>query len=54
MEDFYMAMRDDLGHSNKGLLRGDILSLVIKRDELTQLLANMKTDPSFRLPQGKS
>jgi hypothetical protein len=53
MEDFYMAMRDDLGHSNKGLVRGDILSLVMKRDEVTQLLANMKTDPGFHLQQGK-
>jgi len=51
MEDFYMAIREDLGHSNKGLARGDVLSLLIKRDELNQLLNNMKTDSSFRLKQ---
>jgi hypothetical protein len=54
LEDFYMAIRYDLGHSNSGLARGDILSLVIKRDELEQLLANMKTDPSYRLKIGAS
>ena len=54
MEDFYMAMRSDLGHSNKGLARGDILRLVIKREELEQLLANMKSDPSYRVKQQKS
>ncbi len=53
MEDFYTAIRYDLGHSNKGLARGDILSLVIKRDEVQELLANMKNDPSFRLKQDK-
>jgi hypothetical protein len=54
LEDFYWAMRYDLGHSNKGLARGDILRLVTKRDDIEELLANMKTDPSYRLKQPKS
>jgi hypothetical protein len=50
LEDFYKAIREDLGHSNTGLDRGDILSLIIKLDELDPLLRNMKENPNYALP----
>jgi hypothetical protein len=49
LEDFYKSIREDLGHSNTGLDRGDILSLVIKLDELEPLLRNMKKDSNYSL-----
>ena len=49
LEAFYKAMREDLGHSNKGLIQGQILTLVVKRDEVEELLNNLKTNPDFRL-----
>ena len=49
LEDFYKAIRKDLGHSNTGLDRGDILLLVIKLDELEPLLENMNKDPNYTL-----
>ena len=29
LEDFFLALREDLGHSNKGIQTGDILGIVI-------------------------
>jgi hypothetical protein len=49
LEDFYRAMREDLGHSNRGVKRGEILRLVLKVDELNTLLAGMQRDPNFRV-----
>jgi len=49
LEDFYRAMREDLGHSNTGLKRGDILRLILKQEDLGTLLAGMEKDPNFRL-----
>ena|SRR5438105_1437316 len=49
LEDFYRAIREDLGHSNTGLDRGDILALLIKLDELDLLLQNMKGNPNYHL-----
>jgi len=50
LEDFYRAMREDLGHSNRGIQRGDILTLILKGDELEKLLAGMQKDPHYRVP----
>jgi hypothetical protein len=50
LEDFYKAIREDLGHSNVGLERGEILVLIIKLDELSTLLRGMRDDPNYMLP----
>ena len=49
LEDFYRAMREDLGHSNTGIKRGDILRLILKHEELSKLLAGMEKDPNYRV-----
>jgi len=53
LEDFYRAMREDLGHSNIGLKCGDILRLILKSDDLTKLLAGMEKDRDFRIVPGR-
>lgn len=49
LEDFYRAMREDLGHSNRGVKRGELLRLVLKADDVNALLAGMQKDPNFRV-----
>jgi hypothetical protein len=34
MEDFFLALREDLGHENKGLERGDLISLMLRNHQL--------------------
>ena len=45
MEKFFLALRADLGHSNRGLKDGDILRLILKDTDL--LLLASKTNPNI-------
>ena len=45
MEDFFLALREDLGHSNKGIERGDLIALFLKNSSV--FLAAIKQNPNI-------
>ncbi len=49
MEDFYKAMRKDLGLENQSLRRGDLLALILRSNDLQQLLNLSRTNPDITL-----
>jgi hypothetical protein len=49
MERFFLALRTDLGHSNKGLKEGDILRLILNDTDL--LLRAAKANPNVTLAE---
>jgi hypothetical protein len=49
LEDFLKAIRIDLGHSNNRIVQGEILSLVVKPNELDEFLVKIKSDPNYRV-----
>lgn len=49
LENFFKAVRRDLGLSNFGLQKGDLLHLILKADEVLILLSEHKKNPAVRL-----
>ncbi len=49
MEEFYLAIRRDLGHSNAGIKRGDIIRFVLRHTDL--FLAAVKENPNITLAE---
>ncbi len=51
METFYKAMRRDLGLSNAGIQRGDLLALVLRLSDLRDFLAASTRNPNITLSE---
>lgn len=51
METFYKAMRNDLGLSNTGIQRGDLLALVLRLGDLRAFLAASARNPNVTLKE---
>lgn len=49
LEDFFKAMRNDLGLDNTQITRGDLLALVLRPDDISRFIAASKADPNVRL-----
>lgn len=49
MEEFYQAAREDLGLENRKLVKGDLLALILRSDDVRRFLAASKTNPNVRL-----
>jgi len=49
MEEFYKAMRSDLGLENNKLIKGDLLALWLRSHDCRKFLAACKTNPNIRL-----
>jgi len=49
MEDFFKAVRRDLGLGNNGLQKGDFLALILRIDDLLVFLSEYKRNPLVRL-----
>ena len=44
MEDFFSALRKDIGHSSWGIKRGDLISFVLRHTELFLVEAQKNPD----------
>jgi hypothetical protein len=49
MEDFFKAMRRDLGLDNRNLKRGDLLALIFRLKDLQQFLRASQANPNVSL-----
>ena len=47
MIDFYLALRKDLGHSNKGIKRDHLIRLMLQRPELSMNMYKKNPDVTF-------
>jgi phosphatidylglycerophosphatase A len=49
MEEFFLVLRKDLGHSNRGIRQGDIIRLIMKNPDL--LMRIFKANPDIKLSE---
>lgn len=47
MEDFFLALRQDLGHDNKGIERGDLIALMLRNHQL--FLSEVAKNPNVSM-----